>query len=41
MIKLFAGAAIFIYWLVCIVKQTPEEYEEIRWSVEEETEKWI
>lgn len=40
MIRLIAGAAALIYWIVCLANQTPEEYEEIRWAVEEE-EKWI
>ena len=39
MIRIIAGVVIFIYWLGSLAKQTPEEYEEIRRSVEEE-EKW-
>ena len=27
--------AILIYWLVCLVRQTPEEYEDIKRSVGE------
>ena len=35
---LVIGAVIFVWWLYCLVKQTPEEYEEIRKAVEYETE---
>jgi len=31
---LVVGLAVFIFWVVCLVRQTPEEYEEIRKSVE-------
>lgn len=29
---------IMVYWLYCLVNQTPEEYEEIRKAVEYEIE---
>lgn len=36
MLRLLAGLAIFIYWLRSLLNQTPEEYEDIWWSVEQD-----
>ena len=41
MVRIILSAAALIYWIICLTNQSPEEYEEIKWSVEEEEKKWL
>lgn len=34
-ILILTAIGIFIYWLICLLLQTPEEYKEIEGSLEE------